>query len=89
MCNTFVTLLIYFLIFTMPTSKKRLNMSLPEDIKEALTALAKRDDVTPTTKALHLITLALEIEEDDVWNAIAESRDTKDAKFVSHEKAWA
>jgi cell wall assembly regulator SMI1 len=73
----------------MPTSKKRLNMSLPEDIRAALSALAKRDDVTPTTKALHLITLALEIEEDDVWNAIAENRDTNDAQFVSHEDAWA
>lgn len=72
----------------MPTSKKRLNMSLPEDIRAALSALAKRDDVTPTTKALHLITMALEIEEDDVWNAIAESRDKKGAKFVSHDKFW-
>lgn len=73
----------------MPTSKKRLNMSLPTDIDAAITALSKRDDVTPTTKALHLITLALEIEEDDVWNAIASKRDTKDAAFVSHEDAWA
>ena len=72
----------------MPTSKKRLNMSLPEDIRVALVALATRDDVTPTTKALHLITMALEIEEDDVWNAIAESRDTADTEFVSHEQAW-
>lgn len=64
-------------------------MSLPEDIQSALSLLAKRDDVTPTTKALHLLTLALEIEEDDVWNAIAESRDTKNATFVSHEDAWA
>jgi cell wall assembly regulator SMI1 len=73
----------------MPTSKKRLNMSLPEDVRAALAALAKRDDVTPTTKALHLIMMALEIEEDDVWNAIAEKRDTKDADFASHEDAWA
>lgn len=72
----------------MPTSKKRLNMSLPEDIRLALAALAKRDDVTPTTKALHLITMALEIEEDDVWNAIAESRDTPNTKFISHEEFW-
>ncbi len=73
----------------MPTLKKRLNMSLPEDIEAALTILAKRDDVTPTTKALYLIKLALEIEEDDVWNALAEMRDTKKARFVSHAKAWA
>ena len=73
----------------MPTSKKRLSMSMPDDILAVLQALAKRDDMTPTTKALHLITLALEIEEDDVWNAIAESRDKEDAEFVSHEDAWA
>lgn len=73
----------------MPTLKKRLNMSLPEDIEEAVAALAERDDVPQATKALHLIQLAIEIEEDDVWNAIAESRDTKDAKFVSHQEAWA
>ncbi|MCA9370399.1 MAG: hypothetical protein KC680_00370 [Candidatus Peregrinibacteria bacterium] len=72
----------------MPTSKKRLNMSLPEDIRAALTALAKRDDVTPTTKALHLIIMALEIEEDDVWNAIAESRDKPNAKYISHDEFW-
>lgn len=63
-------------------------MSLPEDVREALAALALRDDVTPTTKALHLITLALEIEEDDVWNAIAERRDKPNTKFISHEEFW-
>lgn len=73
----------------MPTLKKRLNMSLPEDVEAAVAALAKRDDVPQATKALHLIQMALEIEEDDVWNAIAEKRDTKDAKFLSHEEAWA
>ena len=64
-------------------------MSLPQDIDEALSALAERDDVPQTTKALHLIQLALQIEEDDVWNAIAEKRDAKGAKFLSHEEAWA
>lgn len=73
----------------MPTLKKRLNLSLPRDIDTALSALASRDDVPEATKALHLIQLALEIEEDDVWNAIAEKRDTKNAKFLSHEEAWA
>lgn len=72
----------------MPTSKKRLNMSLPADIEAALAALAERDDVPQATKALHLIQLAIEIEEDDVWNALAEHRDTDDAEFVSHEDAW-
>lgn len=73
----------------MPTRKKRLNMSVPQDVDEALSALAERDDVPQATKALHLIQLALQIEEDDVWNAIAEKRDTKKATFLSHEEAWA
>jgi hypothetical protein len=73
----------------MPTLKKRLNMSLPADIEAALSVLAERDDVPQATKALHLLKLALEIEEDDVWNAIAEKRDTKNAQFISHEDAWA
>lgn len=72
----------------MPTLKKRINVSLTEEIEQALTLLAKRDDVPQATKALHLLQLALEIEEDDVWNAIAQKRDTKDAEFVSHADAW-
>lgn len=72
----------------MPTLKKRLNVSLPEDVEEALRVLAERDDVPQATKALHLITIALEIEEDDIFNAIAEKRDTKKVQFISHKKAW-
>lgn len=40
------------------------------------------------TKAAHLMTAALEIEEDMVWNEIAEKRDRKGARFTSHKKAW-
>ncbi|MDD4319247.1 MAG: hypothetical protein PHW10_02905 [Candidatus Peribacteraceae bacterium] len=72
----------------MPTLKKRINVSLPEDVEQALNVLAERDDVPQATKALHLIKLAIEIEEDDVLNAIAAARDTSDATFVSHKKAW-
>lgn len=87
-----VTLLLHlkysYPVQNMPTSKMRLNMSLPRDVREALTALAQRDDVTPTTKALQLIMLALEIEEDDLWNAIAEKRDTPNARYISHDEFW-
>ena len=40
------------------------------------------------SKALELIKAALELEEDQVWNRLAIKRDTKKAKFVSHEKVW-
>lgn len=74
--------------FTMATSKRRINISLPKDVEKVLKLLAKRDDVPEATKAIHLIKLAIEIEEDRIWNKIAEERDTDDAEFVSHEKAW-
>jgi hypothetical protein len=68
----------------MPTSKKRINISLPEDICNMLEALANRDDVPQATKALHLIQLAIEIDEDEIWNVMAEKRDTKEASFLDH-----
>ena len=72
----------------MATSKKRINISLPDDMDEALKQLSKRDNVPQATEAVHLIKIALEIDEDEVWNKLAEKRDTKTAKFVTHKDAW-
>ena len=73
----------------MPTTKRRINISLSPDLERALTTLARRDDMPEATKAADLLRIALEIEEDQVWDAVASRRDTKSAKFVSHKKAWA
>lgn len=72
----------------MPTAKTRINISLSDEIKEALQKLAKRDHVPEATKAARLLEVALETEEDLVWNEIAEKRDKKQAKFISHANAW-
>ena len=72
----------------MPTNKNRTNLCLPKDVDMALGYLSERDDVPKAAKAVQLIEIALQIEEDDVWNALAEKRDTKDAKFVSHKNVW-
>ncbi len=72
----------------MATQKKRINISVSDDMDEALMKLAKRDSIPQATAAVHLIKIALEIDEDGVWNALAEKRDTKDARFVSHKNAW-
>ena len=50
--------------------------------------LAKRDQVPQATKAEHLLRMALEIEEDQVLDEIARTRDTSAARFVSHASAW-
>jgi hypothetical protein len=72
----------------MATTKRRVNISLPAHTDIALKKLAKRDDVPDATKALELINLALEIEEDELLESIAAKRDTEDAVYVSHEEAW-
>ncbi len=73
----------------MATTKRRLNISLSDELNQALTHVAERDNVPQATKASELLKRALEIEEDIVWNDMASSRDTKDAKFIDHKKAWA
>ena len=73
----------------MPTIKRRVNISISKPIEEALGKLARRDQVPEATKAAELLQLAIESEEDQIWDAIASARDTKKAKFVSHKKAWA
>jgi len=72
----------------MPTTKSRLNISLSDEMKVALKKLAMRDRIPEATKAARLIEIALEVEEDQVWNTLAAKRDTKKARFVSHRKAW-
>lgn len=73
----------------MPTTKKRVLISIPKHVERALELLAERDQVPQATKAVHLLEIALEIEEDRVWDQVATQRDTKSARFVSHKKAWA
>lgn len=72
----------------MPTTKTRINISLPDTVKEMLYKIARRDHVPEATKAARLLEIALELEEDRVWDKIAEKRDTKHARFVSHVRVW-
>jgi len=72
----------------MPTSKSRINISVSDNLKSALTKLARRDRVPTATKAAHMLEIALEIEEDGIWQELAQSRDIKGARYLSHIKAW-
>lgn len=73
----------------MTTTKTRLNISLSPEIESAVKRLAKRDKIPQATKAAQLLKIALEIEEDQIWDTLASERDKKGAKFISHKKAWA
>ena len=72
----------------MPTTKKRINISISKELDNALIKLAKRDQMPQATKAEHLLRFALEMEEDNILNTIAEGRDSSSTKFVSHKVAW-
>ena len=74
----------------MPTSKKRINITLSNDIALFLKKIALRDDVPEATKAVELLKRALEIEEDEYFSAVADKRaaDTT-AGSLSHEDFWA
>ena len=72
----------------MATAKTRINISLSDEIRDVLARLARRDRVPQATKAARLLETALELEEDRVWDAIAQRRDTKNARYLSHEKTW-
>ncbi|OGI60788.1 hypothetical protein A2814_00115 [Candidatus Nomurabacteria bacterium RIFCSPHIGHO2_01_FULL_38_19] len=73
----------------MATTKKRINISLSSDLDTMLSRIARRDNVPQATKAVYLLGLALEIEEDIVLDKIASERDTKNARFLNHKQAWA
>lgn len=72
----------------MSTAKSRINVSVPDDVKAALTKLAKRDQLPTATKAVRLIELGLELEEDEIWDEVAASRDKKDTKFYTHKEVF-
>ena len=68
----------------MSTTKTRLNISLPDDTKDALLRIAKRDQIPAATKAVRLMEIGMEIEEDEVWDNIASRRDSKNTVFHPH-----
>ena len=72
----------------MSTVKSRINISLSHSVQDALTKLAHRDRIPQATKAARLLEIALELEEDQAWDAIAKRRDVKGARWLSHEKVW-
>lgn len=72
----------------MSTAKSRLNISMADDMKAALSLLAKRDGMPTATKAERLLEVALELEEDQIWDQIASKRDKNAVHFVSHADAF-
>ena len=58
----------------MATVKTRINVSVSKRTKDALKALAKRDQKPVASKAADLIEQALELDEDHTLSTIADER---------------
>ncbi len=73
----------------MATAKTRINISVSKSTRDALKALAKRDQEPIATKANKLVEFALEMEEDRVLSAIADERlKNHKGRWLSHEEVW-
>ncbi len=72
----------------MATAKKRINITVSGPLEEALDRLSKRDEVPVASKATELLRLAVEMEEDRVWDEIASERIKRDKVRVSQKNAW-
>lgn len=72
----------------MVKTKRRINISVSEDINKELVNLARRDQISIAGKALELIKKAIQMEEDVVLDWLAQQRDNKNPKYLSHERAW-
>ncbi len=73
----------------MATTKKRINISLPPSMDLLLSRIARRDHTPEATKAVYLLGIALEMEEDFILDKIANTRDMKNTRFLTHKQAWA
>jgi len=72
----------------MPTTKKRINITVDDRTHEALERLSSKRDESVAGVALRLIEEALEYQEDAHFSRVADERLTKEHARVPHEKAW-
>ena len=72
----------------MPTTKKRINITVDDDVYKALERLSGQRDESVAGVGLSLIEEALEYQEDLHFSRVADDRIAKKQKRVSHDKAW-
>lgn len=74
----------------MPTKKRRINITPSDKLYIVLQQLAEQDDVPVSTKALELLSRAIDMDEveDKYFSKLAEMRDKPGATFIPHEEFW-
>ena len=72
----------------MPTAKKRINITLTDEVYEALGRLADERGQPLAGMGASLIEQALEYQEDVYFSRVADQRLRRKEKRLSHQKAW-
>lgn len=72
----------------MPTAKKRINLTVDDDIFESLNKIAKKEKASVASISNFLLERALELQEDLYFSKVGEDRASKKQKRVSHKDIW-
>ena len=72
----------------MPTTKKRINITIDDDLYRSLSKLSKKENRTLSSVSLRLIVKAVELEEDLHFSKEADKRLSKNEKRIPHSKVW-
>ncbi len=72
----------------MPTAKKRINITLDDEIYGALVELSEKRAKSISSVSLSLIETALDLQEDRHFSDVADRRLRNREKRVSHANAW-
>ena len=72
----------------MPTTKKRINITIDDELYRSLDKLSKKENGTLSSVSLRLIERAVELEEDLYFSRQADKRLSKNEKRITHSKVW-
>lgn len=72
----------------MPTDKKRINLTVEDDLFFNLKQLAEKEQTSVAQVSHALLERALELKEDHYFSKIGEERLLKKSKRISHEDIW-
>ncbi len=72
----------------MPTAKKRINLTVEDDLFVNLKQLAEKEQTSVANISHALLERALELKEDNYFSKVGEERLSKKAKRISHEDIW-
>ena len=72
----------------MPTTKKRINITVDDELYRSLDKLSKKENGTLSSVSLRLIERAVELEEDLYFSRQADKRLSKNEKRIAHAKVW-